>query len=316
MSKNAMRSFLPSVVMATAVSLMMNACQVVETDTVEAGYPALKAVDHLVDPARVAKWMEPFASAGPGELAFTPKSIVKGADTLTIERETAVDIRYKRMSGDKNLSFLISAEPIVERSRSTRFKLSFPTGLLRKWTGGGTLEKETRNNLERLGRYMEDPVAIYGYDVKRITVTDTTFLFSSKEIATERFAEESKALFDMLISEAAKKNVTYNNVRIFHMEEIAKGRRVIYAGIGISRSLETAKNETVKCKKMPFGHNLLAVDYEGPYYNIGRIYQAIEEYRSDNKMTSMAIPFHKYLGDGYGFTDSQTVKLRVCYPVY
>jgi hypothetical protein len=83
----------------------------------------------------------------------------------------------------------------------------------------------------------------------------------------------------------------------------------------INRSIKT-KTTTCNFKMMPYGKNLLAVEYEGPYYNVMKINEALEEYRADNKMVIMAIPFHKYLSEGYGFTDSQVVKLQVFYPVY
>lgn len=286
------------------------------TESTEGGFQALKAAEHMMDPVRVAKWMEPFASADPSDLRFTPQSVSYGPDTLVILRETAVDIKYKRSTGSKSRYFLISVEPGADKRHSSNFKLSYITSLLNKWRGGDPLEKEMRKNLQNLGRYMGDPVSIYGFDIKRITVTDTTFLFTSKVIDPKMFVIESKGIFDLLINEAKKRNVSYNGVRIFHTEQSGKDERVIYAGIGISRSVETSADDAVRCKKMPFGHNLLSVDYEGPYYNLGKIYQAMDDYRADNGMTSMAIPFHKYLTDGYGFTDSQTVKLRVCYPVY
>jgi hypothetical protein len=90
----------------------------------------------------------------------------------------------------------------------------------------------------------------------------------------------------------------------------------VYGFFTINRSIKTSESEPVNFKMMPYEKNLLAVDYEGPYYNVKKINEALEKYRMDNKMGGMAIPFHKYLTDGYGFTDSQIVKLRVCFPVY
>jgi hypothetical protein len=42
----------------------------------------------------------------------------------------------------------------------------------------------------------------------------------------------------------------------------------------------------------------------------------MEQFKIDNRHVSMAIPFHKYLDEGYGFTEDQNVRVKVCYPVF
>jgi hypothetical protein len=118
------------------------------------------------------------------------------------------------------------------------------------------------------------------------------------------------------MKDAAKKGVGYNGVRIFNFEESSRENLTIYAGIGIDRPVETGAQDSIRFKWMPYGHNLLAVDFEGPYGEVQKIKEALEQYRVDNQRVNMAIPFHKYLSDGYGYTDSQVVKLRVCLPVF
>jgi hypothetical protein len=283
---------------------------------VEANYRALKATEHLTDPKKVAKWMLPFSTLKTTDLKFTPQSIIYGTDTLEINQQSAIDIKYLKKKGSVSLPFLITADPPVDQPSHTIFKLAFVTTRWNNIKGGSPIEKETKHSLDSLKKYFQDPIRLYGYDIKRITVTDTTFLFGSRTIASDKFSEESKALFDFLISESKKRDVVYTGVRIFNMEDDGNSTRKIFAGISINRSLKTDNDDVVNFKMMPYGKNLLAVDYEGPYYNVKKINEAIEEYRTDNKLVSMAIPFHKYLSDGYGFTDSQVVKLRVCYPVY
>ncbi len=288
----------------------------IEKYGVEGRYQALKAVEHLADPVKVAKWMIPFSSAKPGELQFTPQSVIYGTDTVEITQQSAIDVKYVKKKGSSSMPFVISAEPPVDRPRNTIFKMAYATTRWNSWKGGSAMEKEAKQSLDKLKKYFEDPVELYGYDIKRITVTDTTFLFASRTIDAVKFAEESKSLYEFLISEAKKRDVVYTGVRIFHFEDDGNNIRKIFAGISINRSLKTKNDDPVNFKMMPYGKYLLAVDYEGPYYNIKKVNEAIEAYRTDNQLVSMAIPFHKYLSDGYGFTDSQVVKLRVCYPVY
>ena len=291
--------------------IVLNACRESPVDkVVEADYPALKAAEHLTDPRRVARWMEPFRSSDTATLMYLPDGIVSGTDTLTIRPDGPVDIAYRRSYKRSELSFTVGLEPLLDKPGTTRFRLTF------KGKGGNRLAEDAVESLSHLSRYLADPAELYGFPVGETTVTDTVFLFASRQVDKSRFSEGTKALFDDLIAAAVRFGVGYNGVRIFHMEDAESGKRTLFAGIGIDRAVESGSEDEFRCKRMPFGHRLLSVDYQGPYHRLPDILQAMERYKSDRGMASMAIPFHKYLQDGYGFTDSQTVKMRVCYPVY
>ncbi|MGL6269171.1 MAG: hypothetical protein ACRC2O_14665 [Chitinophagaceae bacterium] len=311
------KTWIPLFILLIAGIVLFLALRPIKTKyNVEVSFEAINAIKHLSDPHMVAKWMYPFSTAKKEQLQFTPQSVIYGNDTVEIDRQSAVDIKYLKKKGNIQFPFLVSTEPLADKTGITNLILAYITNPWNKLKGGSPVEKEALQSLDKLKEYFIDPVQLYGFDIKLITVTDTTFLFASRIIERKNFAEESKSLFNFLISEAQKKNVEYTCVRIFHFEENENNTRKIFAGISINRSVKTSESEDAKFKMMPYQKNLLAVDYEGPYYNLKKINEALEEYKMDNKMGGMAIPFHKYLSDGYGFTDSQVVKLRVCYPVY
>jgi hypothetical protein len=314
MNKKAWIPFLVFLLMGISIFLTLRPKK--EKYSVEVSFEALKAIENMSDPHFVAKWMLPFSTAKKEQLQFTPQSVIFGNDTVEINRQSAVDIKYLKKKGKIYFPFLVSAEPIADKTSTTNLILAYITNRWNTLKGGSLVEKEALQSLDKLKEFFKDPVQLYGFDIKQITVTDTTFLFASRIIETRKFSEESKSLFDLLISDAKKKNVVYTGVRIFHFEENGNNTRKIFAGISINRSVKTRESELVKFKMMPYGKNLLAVDYEGPYYNVKKINEALEEYSADNDMGGMAIPFHKYLSDGYGYTDSQVVKIRVCFPVY
>jgi effector-binding domain-containing protein len=170
--------------------------------------------------------------------------------------------------------------------------------------------------MDSLGTYLDNPSKLYGFDIKGTLVTDTSFLFASKKIRRADFAAESKALYNMLIDEAKKRDAGYNGVRIFHYTDEGDSSRMIYAGVGVTKRIDTKEGDKVSYKMMPYQRNLLVIDYNGKYGDVPKAYTALEKYRIDNRYVTMAIPFHKYLDSGYGFSDSQQVRLKVCYPVF
>jgi hypothetical protein len=278
-------------------------------------FKALRAADHLLDPRKVAKWMLPFSQLSPGELVFTPNSIIGGQDTLIILQKTAVDVGYTLKSPGLSAGFVITAGPMDNRPGVTRLLLSWAEEAGGPLKGNRAAAKSVHASIDSLASYFSTPEKMYGYPIRDIKVTDTAFLFASRTIATADFPRASTELFEMLLRQAAKFKVPYTGVRIFNMEKMGD-RRVIYAGIGIEYRVDTRPGDSAAFKWMPYQKNLLAIDLEGPYHEVDKAKEALELYRVDKEMVSMAIPFHKYLSDGYGYTDSQQVRIRVCLPVY
>ena len=67
---------------------------------------------------------------------------------------------------------------------------------------------------------------------------------------------------------------------------------------------------------MPFGKNLLVANYHGPYGEVHKAYTALENFKADHRLSSMAIPYQKFLQEGYDFSDDEIVQMKVYYPVF
>ena len=288
----------------------------VETYSVEVPFALIKAVDHFRDPHKMSKWMQPFASVKEDKLVINPQEIILGKDTLQILQNGFIDLRFRRSDGKDTFGYSIDADAEVNQPNITRFTLSYNTTPWKKLTEKNPLVQESFRNLDAFAAYMKDPVKVYGYNIREVLVTDTSFLFSSRTVPSSKFASESKALFDMLIAEAKKRDAGYNGVRIFNWQDVGDGTTSLFAGIGVTKRINTNDSDVITYKMMPYQKKLLVADFEGPYKDVMKVYAAMEEYKEDNKRVSMAIPFHKYLSDGYGFADTQVVKMRISFPVF
>ena len=69
-------------------------------------------------------------------------------------------------------------------------------------------------------------------------------------------------------------------------------------------------------KHMPYQKNLLEAEFDGIYKNVDSVYRALEAYKEDRSLINMAIPYQKFLTPGYGFSDTQRVRINVYYPFY
>jgi len=288
----------------------------VESYSVEVPFALIKAEDHFRDPHKMSKWMQPFASVKEDKLTINPQEIILGKDTLQILQNGFIDMRLRRADGKDTFGYSIDADAEVDQPNLTRFTLSYNTTPWKKLTEKNPLVQESFRNMDAFAAYMKDPVKVYGYNIREVLVTDTSFLFASRTIPASKFASETKSLFDMLIAEAKKRDAGYNGVRIFNWQDMGDGTTSLFAGVGVTKRVDTNDNDIISYKMMPYQKKLLVADFEGPYKDVMKVYAAMEEYKEDNKRVSMAIPFHKYISDGYGFADSQVVKMRVSFPVF
>jgi effector-binding domain-containing protein len=119
-----------------------------------------------------------------------------------------------------------------------------------------------------------------------------------------------------LISYAEKRDAGYNGTRIFYAVPYGTEQIMLFASIGVTNRINIPESEEIQYKKMPFGKNLLMATYQGPYGEVSKVYTALENFKSDHKLSSMAIPYQKFLSEGYDFSDEEVVQMKVYYPIF
>lgn len=306
------RLILPLAIMLTLAFLGFALTRPAEqTRTVEVDLSALKAMGYLTDSSRLIRWAVPFIGT---DAVYRQDRLVKGDDTLTMVRLSAYQMDLRRSRPGDAQDFTISVSPDKDSVFKSYLTLSYWLPRWKKFRGQ-TLARDAEASFDSLRNFLGNPTRLYGFPIKGEPVVDTSFLFAKKTIDKKDFVAETRSLFDMLIREAGRRGAGYNGVRIFHFEDAGSNRN-IYASIGITRNVETREGDPVSLKKMPYQMNLLTLDYKGLYKDLPKAYQALEDYRQDYRFVTMAIPFHKYIDEGYGFSDSSTVHMKVCYPVY
>ncbi len=198
---------------------------------------------------------------------------------------------------------------------SSVISLTYRTTLFNKWFAKSVLEKNAEKSLENLKDFMTDTRRFYGFEIAVVPVEDTAFLFSRVTVPVAERKSATIKIYEKLIAYAESKKAGYNGTRIYYT--LRSGNEItIFASIGVTNEIEIPANSDIEYKRMPFGKNLLMANYQGPFGESGRAFKALEAFKADHSMTSMAIPFQKFMSDGYDFDDDQMVQLKVYYPVF
>ncbi|MCU0386738.1 MAG: hypothetical protein MUE38_11965 [Flavihumibacter sp.] len=182
--------------------------------------------------------------------------------------------------------------------------------------GGNELEKLAIENTNRLEAFTKDIKAFYGYEIRTTNVQDSTLLYGTLVTRKADRATNTVRLFNQLIEYAKTQNAEFNGSAICNFENISSDSVLIKASIGIRNPTAIPATSIYQVKRMPYGKNLLEMDYVGPFGDIPKGYRALEQFRDDHNFKSMAIPYQEYPDPGQPYSDSQQVTLRLYYPVF
>jgi effector-binding domain-containing protein len=267
----------------------------------------------LSSTSNIAKWYLPFASTDTTTLKISAEKIEADNASLTITKHVDLSIWYQIGDNKKQQDIVFSV--ITDTGRSSKVTLSYEGTLWNKLFGGNSITKNAEESLKNLKEYFGDTKKMYGYDMGVIDVTDTAFLFTSRVVAKSIKNESFKNLFESLIKYAEEKNLAYTGTRIFYTSDYGNDSVHLFTSIGINNTKDVPLDGTFSLKKMPYKGRLLTAYYQGSFNKVNNAISALGQFKTDNEMTSMAIPFIKLISEGIYFEDNQVIQATACYPV-
>jgi hypothetical protein len=264
---------------------------------------------------RIARWFMPFASADTGTNGIIKKDRLEYDNTiLKITNITGFSTTCQVVENNKTETLLYTVIP--DTGHYSKVTLAYKTTLWNEFFKTGKTIQNAIKGLEDLKDYLGDAKKMYGYDVEMTSVTDTAFLFSSKIVPVQNKKTAIKNLYESLIRFAKEKDLGFNGVRIFYILNYGKDSLHLFTSIGITNPESAPMSGPYILKRMPYMGRLLMSYYQGSFGKADAALNALEQFKIDNGMNSMAIPFIKLITEGIEFDDSQIIQARALYPVY
>jgi hypothetical protein len=277
--------------------------------------PLLKLHNQISFINAIAKWYVPFSSSDISTIKIIDNDkIITPSTTLTIIKLSGMSSLFKISENGNTNEVLFNINDDTSTNRTVR--LSYENTLWNKVFGNNSIINNAEKSLDGLKDYIEDTKITYGYKIALTEVTDTTFLFTSKMVANNNKKGALKNLYELLIQYTKEKNAGYNNTRILYLIPAGNDSIHLYAGIGITKNIENMPLEgSITLRRMPYKRNLIVADYKDSFSKIDKVFTAMEQYRTDNSLTSMAIPFIKFATEGIEFDDNQIIEGKGYFPV-
>lgn len=287
------------------------------TYTEEIAHPHYRVIEFFTNNKMLQKWMHPFAAQDTlsGQLSFLgDSSITWQKDQVVINKVGYNDalLILKMNNHSVIVKMMLATSP--KDVDVTKVSFSYSTNWFKEITS--PISASLKKSLQNLKKYMEDTEQYYGYKIEKEQVVDTDFFFAKVSVKKADQQLATKNVFKLLTDFAQSKNVKLTGTRIMHIQDQGEDSVNIFASVGIASRYETSENSIVQYKVMPAGKALLVASYQGPYKNVTKVYDALEKFKANNHLTSMAMPFHKILTPNWDYNPESMVQLKVCYPVY
>ncbi len=167
--------------------------------------------------------------------------------------------------------------------------------------------------LDSLAAYLSDKRNIYGFDVKKVLVTDSVLISTRKtfdhypdEFETEEMIKRLRAY----ISINKAKEMNFPMLHVKQMDSIH-----FEAMTAIATDFKLPDNNEFAAKMLLKGGNLLEGEVKGGHATITKSFDEFEKLIKDYRKTSPAIPYQLMITDRTKEMDTTKWVTKLCYPI-
>jgi hypothetical protein len=176
------------------------------------------------------------------------------------------------------------------------------------------VEKDMAEILTSLQSFMENAGNIYGFDVKMTTVTDSVLISTRRQFGHYPTTIDVNDMIQSLKNYIGQNNASEKNAPMLNIFEIDSTHYEAMTAIPVDRQLPQTKEFAPKF--LLKGGNILEAEIRGGPNTIEKALDEIENYRTDYKFTSPAIPYQLLLTDRMKEKDTAKWITRIYYPVF
>ena len=175
------------------------------------------------------------------------------------------------------------------------------------------IKKATNQLLDQMKTFVEQPINIYGFEIKEVSLKDTLLVvtnFKSGQRPTNEAIYKGSDELTNYLSQFGKKAI--NNPMVTILDNQTYDYTVM---IGLSIDSKVPENAKFRLKRMPVNGKMFVANVTGGYATIQNGYSALRNYLLDSKRPSPAVPFELLVNDRRETIDSAKWKTLIYYPV-
>ena len=267
-----------------------------------------------------------FLREGTGHLLPTEKeeenlpenSFKYGGNNFTLVEKKFTSLVYVvKRSNDSML-----AELVVIPFRTDTVALSFigvtkagfnPVSRIAKLIWAKKLASDFESLMQRLKSHYGDTSMIYGYNIRKVLVTDTTLISTS--VLSKKYPDNNMiySLVDKLNDFAQKNNAQSTGSPMLNITVTADSSYLTRVALPLNKRLNDEGN--IKYKWMMNKGNILIAEVKGGPGQINKAMAAFKIFVTDHQLSTVAIPFQSLVTDRRTEPDTAKWVTKIYWPV-
>lgn len=250
----------------------------------------------------------------PGETPFnynkqTYSIRIKISSVFDIDIYSDKDTVNSRMEfvsiGNDMMTIGWHAEQITSSNPFTRFS---------QYRHAKVTEKNMGEILKAMKAFLEKTKNIYGVEIKETLVTDSVLISIRRSFEHYPNVREIDAMIQDLRKYIIQNNGIEKNLPMLNVQKLDSSHYEAMSAIPVDKALP--RTPEFAPKFLLKGGNILEAQVQGGLYTIETSLQEIENYRSDYKYNSPAIPYQLLVTDRLKETDTTKWITKLYYPVF
>ena len=162
--------------------------------------------------------------------------------------------------------------------------------------------------------FLSNQKNIYGFEIKKVLVTDSILISTRKTFDHYPSAIETEALIDNLRKYISANKAKEMNYPMLHVRELTYNQ--FEAMVAIATDVKLPDNNEFASKQLLKGGNLLEAEITGGHTSIRNFIMEYENFVRDFSISSPAIPYQLIITDRAKESDTSKWVTKLCYPVF
>jgi effector-binding domain-containing protein len=175
------------------------------------------------------------------------------------------------------------------------------------------IKNATAQLLNEIKSFVEQPINVYGFDIKEISLKDTLLIVTKFKCDKRPTNAQIYTAADELSKYLNQFNLkAINNPMVTILDNQTYDYTVM---VGLSIDSKIPETEKYTLKRMPVNGKMFVAEVTGGNTAIQNGYSALKNYLLDAKRPSPAVPFELLMNDRRQITDSAKWQTKLYYPV-
>lgn len=175
-------------------------------------------------------------------------------------------------------------------------------------------EKNMKEILKSMKKFMEQTQNIYGFDITQTIVTDSVLISTRRVLDHQPTLKDIDDMIQSLKKYITENNAVEQNFPMLNVLRIDSSRYEVMTAIPVDRKLPLTNDFTPKF--LLKSGNILETKITGGPYTIETAFKEFENYRSDYEYGTPAIPYQLLVTDRSKEPDTAKWITRIYYPIY